>query len=37
MRPLLKPTLLMRLEQNTAGLIIDVGIVVMFLVLLAMR
>ncbi len=37
MRPLLKSSLLIDLQQNKAGLIVDVAIVVLFLVLLALR
>jgi hypothetical protein len=37
MRSLLKPNLLMALQQNPAGLILDLGILVMLLVLLALR
>lgn len=37
MRSLLKPNLLMALQQNAAGLIVDLGILVMFLVLFSVR
>jgi hypothetical protein len=37
MRSLLKPTMLMALQQNPAGLIADLAILAMFLVLLAVR
>jgi hypothetical protein len=37
MRPLLKSSLLIDLQQNKAGLIVDGAIVVLFLVLLALR
>ena len=37
MRSLMKPNLLMSLQQNAAGLIVDIGILVVLLVLLAVR
>jgi len=37
MRSLLKPNLLLALQQNPAGLIVDLGILALFLVLLAVR
>ena len=37
MRSLLKPNLLLALQQNAAGLIVDLGILALFLVLLAVR
>ena len=37
MRSLLKPGLLIELQQNKAGLIADLAILLLFLVLLAVR
>jgi hypothetical protein len=37
MHSLLKPTLLVSLQQNPAGLLIDLGILVTFIVLLAVK
>jgi hypothetical protein len=37
MRSLLKPNLLMALQQNRAGLLVDLGLLAMMLVLLAVR
>jgi hypothetical protein len=37
MLPLLKPNLLMSLQQNTAGLLVDLGILALFLVALAAK
>jgi len=37
MRSLMKPNLLMSLQQNAAGLVVDIGILVVLLVLLAVR
>ena len=37
MRSLLKPNLLLALQQNAAGLMVDLGILAIFLVLLAVR
>ena len=37
MRSFMKPNLLMSLQQNAAGLIVDIGILVVLLVLLAVR
>ena len=37
MRSFMKPNLLMSLQQNAAGLIVDIGILAVLLVLLAVR
>ena len=37
MRSLLKPTLVMSLQQNPAGLLVDLGILAMFVLALMLR